>query len=282
MLKNFENWLHKEHAVVWCRMKYIQALFRNGFQPKTVLFYPERPKYYHMLYSVCNILGYRITNNPTEKFDLAVAFQDITVRPKNTILEDLIKKYSVVNANCVDISKERVEKIFEEVFGYGMAVDPRTYQGEYVRKSDANAVKDAVTFNAPMEPEKKYVYQRLIDNRREDNNSVLDMRAVVFKDTIPVAMTRVRSIPDRFIDDTVAADLVEADSILSSEEQGKILAFCKRFGLDYGELDILRDKSDGKIYIVDVNSTPGGPVPGRPRSAGRAACPWPGTAAPPG
>jgi len=29
--------------------------------------------------------------------------------------------------------------------------------------------------------------------------------------------------------------------------------------LDYGELDVLRNKNDGKIYIVDVNNTPQGP-----------------------
>jgi hypothetical protein len=30
-------------------------------------------------------------------------------------------------------------------------------------------------------------------------------------------------------------------------------------GLDFGELDILRDNDDGRIYIVDVNNTPSGP-----------------------
>ena len=28
-------------------------------------------------------------------------------------------------------------------------------------------------------------------------------------------------------------------------------------GMDYGELDILRDNDNGKIYIVDANKTPG-------------------------
>jgi len=29
--------------------------------------------------------------------------------------------------------------------------------------------------------------------------------------------------------------------------------------LDYGELDVLRDNDNGKIYIVDVSNTPWGP-----------------------
>ena len=35
--------------------------------------------------------------------------------------------------------------------------------------------------------------------------------------------------------------------------------FCRAFDLDYGGLDIMRDKVDGRIYIVDVNYTPFGP-----------------------
>jgi hypothetical protein len=30
-------------------------------------------------------------------------------------------------------------------------------------------------------------------------------------------------------------------------------------GLDYGELDVLRDLGDRRIYVVDVNPTPDGP-----------------------
>ena len=30
-------------------------------------------------------------------------------------------------------------------------------------------------------------------------------------------------------------------------------------GLDYGEIDVLRDRNEGKIYIVDVNNNPAGP-----------------------
>ena len=39
-----------------------------------------------------------------------------------------------------------------------------------------------------------------------------------------------------------------------------IRAFTARMGLDWGGLDILRDRYDGRIYIVDVNKTDLGPV----------------------
>jgi hypothetical protein len=33
-----------------------------------------------------------------------------------------------------------------------------------------------------------------------------------------------------------------------------------RIGLDFGELDLLRDRADGRIYVVDVNPTVNGPT----------------------
>lgn len=37
------------------------------------------------------------------------------------------------------------------------------------------------------------------------------------------------------------------------------MAASKGIGLDFGELDIIRDNADGGIYIIDVNKTPWGP-----------------------
>ena len=51
-----------------------------------------------------------------------------------------------------------------------------------------------------------------------------------------------------------------------SSKKEKILLFCRRMGLDYGELDMLRDREDGRLYIVDVNNTPFGPPHGLPKA----------------
>jgi len=53
-----------------------------------------------------------------------------------------------------------------------------------------------------------------------------------------------------------SAKLRETDDVLSKDEQAKILQFCRAIGLDYGELDVLRDNGDGRIYVVDANNTP--------------------------
>jgi glutathione synthase/RimK-type ligase-like ATP-grasp enzyme len=54
-------------------------------------------------------------------------------------------------------------------------------------------------------------------------------------------------------------ELASTADVLSPEEVERIIRFCRRMGLDYGELDVLRHRDDGRIYIVDVNTTPWGP-----------------------
>jgi hypothetical protein len=54
----------------------------------------------------------------------------------------------------------------------------------------------------------------------------------------------------------------DPETILSREEISKIGEFCNKMQLDYGELDVLRCRDTKRIYIVDVNNTPGGPANG--------------------
>ena len=46
----------------------------------------------------------------------------------------------------------------------------------------------------------------------------------------------------------------------AKEEINKIKEFCGRMGLDYGEVDVLLDSGERRIYIVDVNNNPAGPT----------------------
>ena len=51
-------------------------------------------------------------------------------------------------------------------------------------------------------------------------------------------------------------EIVPATAHLSVQECQDIIMYCRRIGLEYGEIDILRSDEDGKIYIIDVNNTP--------------------------
>ena len=49
------------------------------------------------------------------------------------------------------------------------------------------------------------------------------------------------------------------DDLLSNKERAQLKQFAAAMGLDWGGMDVLRNKNDGKIYVVDVNKTDMGP-----------------------
>ena len=249
-------WPLKTTLVAWKDKRTAQK--KEGFVPTTILFYPEAPKTYHTLYKVCNYLGWDITTNPHKHADVRIFFEDTTVRNTYTILETLKTQYPIVNINSTDISKEHVEKIFSEAFGYSMDIDPETHEGVCVRKSNINAVHDGKIVTCPTQREEGYVYQKLIDTKQDDGR-VMDLRLHMFNGISKVTLKRYKNADDMF-DITVDAEFVNYDEVLSKEEQEKVSEFCKKMGLDYGELDVMRDNNDSKLYIVDVNNTPAGPA----------------------
>jgi hypothetical protein len=59
--------------------------------------------------------------------------------------------------------------------------------------------------------------------------------------------------------------LAETDAIFTADEATMLRAVAHSLRLEYGELDVLRDRDDGQVYVVDANPTPWGPP--RPLSA---------------
>ena len=55
---------------------------------------------------------------------------------------------------------------------------------------------------------------------------------------------------------SVKAACAATDTVFTKEELEKIITFCQKMGLDYGELDSIRNSTDQKLYIVDANNTP--------------------------
>ena len=150
-------------------------------------------------------------------------------------------------------------RVFEETFGYSLAVDPKTYQGPVVEKSEANGKHDGEIIQCPIaEPQSGQVYQRLIDNTFNGEEFV-DIRTPIVGGRIPFVYLKRRLGDRRFSNDNHRVDLVDADAMLSSEEQKNIQAFAKGMALDFGGLDVLRHRGDGRIYIVDANKTDMGP-----------------------
>lgn len=261
MLKvyNYYIWLAYHILTQDSERNIIRAIKVFSKSRKRILFYPDVPWESSMMYQICQILRYGISNRATKDFDLAVKWKSTTFFEPDAVLADLAKDNTVVNINCNDISKSYVNLVFKEVFGYSTAVDPLTFEGTCVQKSNMNALHDGKIIHCPIkEVDDKNIYQILVDNEVDDG-FVMDIRVPVFKHVIPFVFLYFRPIEVRFSAAITRIKIVEVSEVFTEEESKNIIRFCDKMGLDYGELDVLRNKKDGRIYIVDANTTPHGP-----------------------
>lgn len=258
-------WLNRYKDSPWHKTLFKELLFgarfaflyvRNGFRNRTVLFYPEFPLYKTHINRFLLGTRFNITNNPDLPFDLVVAWEDTTHRPRYALLDRLSRDYRVLNLECRDISKQRVEEISQSVFGYGLRIDPTTYEGPCVRKSDENGTHDRTAIiQCPIEhTEPDCVYQRVVDNRYNDH-LVYDIRVQICGNRMPMAFLRYRSLDSRFSGD-LSETVHPVEACLSDNEIDKLQQLARAMELDVGDIDTVRDATDGRLYVVDVNNTP--------------------------
>ena len=241
------------------KLMYLRALKTNRFKTKTILAYPQQPPCYSVIYKIAHILGYRIKNESETDADFVLRYEETTFPRLDKTLLNLSKKYNVINFNCNDVSKNQVDYVFNNCFGYSLSIDPLKARGRFIRKSNFNSEHDGTYITCPIDTlEDNYIYQKPVNNLTTSGLTE-DIRTPVFKDIIPFVYLKYRTIQGRFLHENVTARIAEVNEVFSQEEVEKIRLFCKEIGLDFCELDILRDKDDGRLYIIDANNTPSGP-----------------------
>lgn len=216
-----------------------------------VRFLPDPARPWYLIWPVLRLAGGRPAR-VAERADVTIHFSDETVSTPVPGID------GVWNNAATDISKSRVAQVFEEVFGYGLSVDPLHGSGEAVEKGEANGVHDGRVVMLPTAPQPGKVYQKLVDARAVDG-LVEDLRTPTVGGRPVCVFVKRRPVDARFSNDNVACPLKTVDDVFTPEEQTLISRFCARMGLDWGGLDILRDRTDRRIYIVDVNRTDMGP-----------------------
>ena len=208
-------------------------------------------------------LGYAVTNREDTadryrgQVRIQLAFDDRTEKRQ--------AQPGFWNGHCLDISKSTLDRHHHDVFGYGVNVHPRTHSGPMLEKSEGNAVHDGREIEGPLaaaEVQPGKVYQRIINNRTE-SGLFEDLRVVVINGQVPVVYRKRKSGEVRYTNETVEVDLAASPkTVLSEEEMVQIASISTKMRADFAELDILRDRQDGRIYCVDLNPTPYGPPAG--------------------
>lgn len=201
----------------------------------------------YCIVKICRALSLRIIQG--SEGQIRMAWDDTTV-PKDLPI-------GAINSRCENIGKAHVANVFSQTFGYDLSVDPRLHSEKCVEKSDENGMHDGSIVECPREPRDGYVYQHVVDNRV--GHLVEDLRVAVIGSEIPLVYLLCRPVHERFANFSSRAVLKRPEEMLSSSEISKILDFAREIRLDYGELDVLRNRKDNRIYIVDVAKTPFGP-----------------------
>jgi hypothetical protein len=177
-----------------------------------------------------------------------------------TQIPEAFAEPGMLNRRCLDIRKTRVDQAMLKAFGYSLDLDPRSHRGLAVRRTNSNGRHDGEVVMCPLEPASGFIYQRLVNNRVAD--TVEDLRLAVVGRCVPVVYVKYHSIQNRFKgEDARSARLCRAEEVFSPQELEKLLAVCADMGLDVGEVDVLRDRDSGRLYVIDVNDTSWGPDP---------------------
>ncbi len=220
-----------------------------------VAVYPNTIRPWYLLWAIITRAGVRLAGpDQAQNAVLAIHFEDKTetMPPKVPI------GLRTINFECTDISKSNVANTFKSVFGYDLSVDPEVHNGLMVRKSEENGSHSGKVTQGPCKPEPGWVYQKVVNNRTEDNH-VADLRCPTLFGTPALVFIKERPFDQRFDNLNTRCTLKKPEELFSQDELTNISRFCHKMKLDFGGLDILRDKEDGRIYIVDVNKTDMGP-----------------------
>ena len=217
-----------------------------------IWFAPDTPRPWYLMRGVALWAGLSVA--PTEaSANAAFYFDDVTRgNPPATLV---VPRF---NFACADVSKSHVAEVFAEVFGYPLQLDPATSNGPIVEKSETNGVHDGSVVVAPVRPQAGRVYQRLIETEVDGFNH--DLRTPCVGGAPVVVWHKYKPAGESFAIHSQQTRLRDPTEVFSVDELALIRRFNARMGLDWGGLDILRDRHDGRIYVVDVNKTDLGPV----------------------
>jgi len=230
----------------------LAALRHIGRARRSIWFTPSVPHPRYMVRIAAIWAGIRVAPNP-ETADAAFFFEDAT-----SSVPPSPQHARAYNFDCGDISKGRVARVFGEVFGYPLAVDPATWRGPAVEKSEANGTHDGRIVECPTPARAGFVYQRVIDTV-EDGLSI-DLRTHAVGGRVVAVWIKRRHAAARFQPANVSVTRTAPEAVFTAAEQTRIATFTQAMGADWAGLDILRDRSSGRIYIVDVNKTDAGPI----------------------
>ena len=245
ILRDFATWL-----AFYGPVRAVSAVRTLADPGPRIWFAPDKPRPWYLIWAAAAWAGVRFAKSPVGA-DAAFYFDDSTVGAPPPV------SGRTVNFGCSDVSKTRVAEVFEAVFGYALSVDPETFNGQAVEKGEDNGAHDGRLVACPRPRRSDRVYQRVVDNA--EGGLVHDLRTPFVGGRPVLVFIKSRPVDARFANLNTRCTLTTPEAVFSAAEIEQLSAFAKAMRLDWGGLDVLRDRADGRLYVVDVNKTDMGP-----------------------
>ena len=201
----------------------------TGHKRPTIAFSPDKPRPWYLIWPVMHVAGARLVES-SEDADIVMQFDDTTETAND--LPPIRKNARTVNFGCIDISKTRVAQAFETAAGYSLAVDPQTYTGPMVDKSEINATHDGRVIAGPIPREEGRAYQRLVDNTIA-GGMVEDLRTCTVNGEPVLVFKKRRPIARRFQNENSEVLMFQPHEVFTPNELDVIRAFTKEIHLDW-------------------------------------------------
>jgi hypothetical protein len=233
------------------------------------LIYPKPLVQGQKLRYLLSHIGWEWHNNLSEPYDIVFHWNY-----KNTLTENDIKwmkniNVPIINKDVVNVQKDYLQEQFKRIFGYDIYIDPTCHYGTCIKKTTQQAVHGARIVHCPISksnvdkrrPVSKdgvtftFKYEKFIDTRY-DLDILHEVRIPVTNHTIEFVYVKFLGVKSAFHPQKEDYFVVKVDDPLNwmtIKEKQKIELLSRVMGLDFGEFDMLRDNSTGKLYICDMN-----------------------------
>lgn len=225
----------------------------SGKTGPLIYFAPHRPRPWYVVWAAVVWGGMRFANSP-EQADATVYFEDLT-----QATPPAPRHPRAFNFGCGDVSKTYVAQVMEEAFGYPLAIDPTTFVGDAVEKSEGNGLHDGRLVSCPTARIEGKAYQRVIKTEGADGWAH-DLRTACVSGKPVVVFVKKKPASARFSIQNTSVVVKAPEDVFSADELAQIERFCATMKLDWGGLDVLRENESGRLYVVDVNKTDTGPA----------------------
>jgi hypothetical protein len=219
----------------------------------SIYFTPHRPRPWYIVWAATVWSGARFVGGMKEA-DASFYFEDQT-----QATPPVTPPGRAFNFGCGDVSKSHVARVMEAAFGYPLAVDPATFVGEAVEKGEGNGLHDGRLVLCPCAAAQGKAYQRVIKTEGDDGWAY-DLRTACVARKPVVVFLKQKPASARFSIQNTSVVVKQPDEVFSPADIAQIEKFCDAMQLDWGGLDVLRERETGRLYIVDVNKTDTGPA----------------------